>query len=213
MVVDPARVRASYDRVARQFAVQVGDELSRRPLERSLLAALAELAGLAARPGLVADLGAGPGHVAAYLHAGGVATVAVDLSPAMAAIARHDHGLPAVVGNVTALPVADGSLAAAIAFFVLIHLADDEIAAAAAELARVLRPGGVAIVSFHVGDEVRHLPEWHGHAVDLDFRFFSVAAIRGILAEAGLSEVATLEREPVPDIEPATRRAYVIARR
>ena len=213
MVVDPGRVRASYDRVARRYDAEVGDELRRRPLERALLAALSELAGLDERPGLVADLGSGPGHVAAHLRTAGVPTIAIELSPGMAAIARHDRGLPAVVGSVTALPVADGSLAAAVAFFVLIHLADDEVAAAATELTRVLRPGGVAIVGFHVGDEVHHLAEWHGQAVDLDFRYFSVAAIRSALAAAGLSVVATLEREPVPDIEAPTRHAYLIARR
>lgn len=57
---DPAALRHSYDRIAARYAAEFDDELSHRPLERALLAALAELACLDKSPGLVADLGAGP---------------------------------------------------------------------------------------------------------------------------------------------------------
>jgi hypothetical protein len=60
MALDPATVRGSYDRIAGQYAEEFDDELSHRPLERALLGALPELAGLDASPGVVADLGAGP---------------------------------------------------------------------------------------------------------------------------------------------------------
>lgn len=213
MVAELSHVRASYDLVADRYANAVSGELAHRPLERALLGALPELAGVRTRPGVVADLGAGPGHVAADLGAAGVATVAVDISPRMAAIARRDHGVAAAAGSLTALPFADASLAAAVAWYVVIHLNDHELAAAATELARVLRPGGIAIMSIHVGDEVRHLDQWFELPVDLDFRFRSVEAIRSVLTGAGLTPVATLEREPIPDVEAPTRRAYVVARR
>jgi hypothetical protein len=77
----------------------------------------------------------------------------------------------------------------------------------------VLRPGGVALISIHVGDEVRHLDEWHGEPVDLDFRFLRPDALGRLLAGTGLRVEATLEREPIADVEAQTRRAYVLARR
>jgi SAM-dependent methyltransferase len=213
VTLDPAAVRSSYDRVAPKYADEFDDELSNRPLERALLAALPELAGLAATPGVVADLGAGPAHVARHMRAAGVPTIAIDLAPAMAAIALHRNRVPAAAGSLTALPLVDGSLAAAIVFYAVIHLDDSGLAAAAAELARVLRPGGVALVSSHVGDEVRHLDEWHGERVDLDFRFLQPDSLGRALAGAGLVVEATLEREPIPDVEEETRRAYLVARR
>jgi SAM-dependent methyltransferase len=206
-------VRGSYDRVARRYADEFDDELSHRPLERALLSALLDLAGLDARPGVVADLGAGPAHVARHLRSADVPTVAVDLAPEMAAVAYHRNRVPSAAGSLTALPLADGSLAAAVVFYAVIHLDDAGLAAAAGELARVLRPGGVALVSFHVGDEVRHIDEWHGEAVDLDFRFLQPWEVRRVLAGAGLAVEATLEREPIVDVEAQTRRAYVLARR
>jgi SAM-dependent methyltransferase len=213
VVFEASAVRGSYDRMARKYAEEFDDELSHRPLERAVLGALPELAGLDRTPGVVADLGAGPAHVARHLRAADVPTVAVDLAPAMAAVAHHRNHVPSAAGSLTALPLADGSLAAAVVFYAVIHLDDAGLAAAAGELARVLRPGGVALVSFHVGDEVRHVDEWHGESVDLDFKFLQPGALRRVLAGAGLVVVATLEREPIPDVEAQTRRAYVLARR
>ena len=206
-------VRRSYDVVAERYADAVDRELDHRPLERALLAALPELAGLDDAPGLVADLGAGPGHVARHLRDLGVPTVAVDLAPAMAAVARRRNGVPAAVGSLTALPLASSSLAAAVVLFAWIHLTDDELPIVADELARVLRPGGVAVISFHIGDEVVHLDEWHGHAVDVDFRFLQPVAVTTVLAAAGLGVEAALERAAIPDIEAPTRRCYLVARR
>ena len=55
---------------------------------RALLASLAEQAGDGAP---IADLGCGPGHIAAWLAGQGVAPVGIDLSPAMIAVGRRDH--------------------------------------------------------------------------------------------------------------------------
>jgi hypothetical protein len=49
--------------------------------------------------------------------------------------------------------------------------------------------------------------------VDLDFRFMHPEAVRGVLEAAGLVVQATLEREPIPDVEAQTRRAYLLASR
>jgi SAM-dependent methyltransferase len=210
---DAATVRISYDRMAHRYAEEFDDELSHRPLERALLGALPELAGLDTRPGVVADLGAGPGHVARHLRAAGVPTIAVDLAPAMAEVAYHRNHVPAAAGSLTALPLASASLAATVVFYAVIHLDDEGLDAAASELARVLRPGGVALISIHIGDAVRHLDEWHGEPVDLDFRFLQPEALHRVLAGTGLRVEATLEREPIVDVEAQTRRAYVLARR
>jgi SAM-dependent methyltransferase len=213
VAIDPDAVRRSYDRVAERYATEVGGELAHRPLERGLLAALRQLAGLDVVPGLVADLGAGPGHIAAHLRDLGLPVVALDLAPAMGAIALRRNGVPAVAGSLAALPFADASLAAAVVLYAWIHLDDAGLAAAAGELARVLRPGGVAVVSFHVGDDVVHYDDWLGHRVDLDFRFLRPATVTEVLADAGLGVDATLERQPMPDVEAPTRRCYLVARK
>ena len=205
------RTRATYDRVAEAYADRFVDELDGKPIDRALLGLVAE--DVAARGGgRVADLGAGPGQIGAYLRERGAEVVALDLSPAMAGIARKRLGLPATAGDLTALPFASDSLSGATAFYTLIHLEDRSVTAATKEIARVLRPGGVVLVAVHIGDQVVHLDEWLGAQVDVDFRFFTTDDLVGHLVAAGLQVESVTERAPGPG-EAETHRAYVLARR
>ena len=198
-------LRSSYDAVAAAYAEHVGGELAGKPLDRSLLD---EVAGAAAG-GVVGDLGCGPGHVAAYLAGQGARVVGVDLSPGMLRHAR----VPVAAGDLRALPLTDGALAAAVAFYSLIHLPAGTEVAALAEVRRVLAPGGTLLAAVHVGTETRHLDEWWGVPVSVDFRFFGVDELTGWLTAAGFTVTAVRERAAYPGVEVDTRRAYVTARR
>jgi SAM-dependent methyltransferase len=209
--LDPGNVRRSYDTVASQYAEALLDELTYKPLDRALLSVVAE--DVAARgAGPIGDLGAGPGHVAAFLSSQGAAPVALDLSPAMAAIARHRLGVAAVAGSLTSLPLRRAALGGAVAFYCLIHLDDRGLAAAATELARVVAAGGPLLVAFHTGEEVRHLDDWWDQPVDLDFRFLTAARVVPLLEAAGFTIEATLTRSPYEPEHP-TQRTYLLARR
>lgn len=202
--------RRSYDAVAEVYAADFRDELAGKPLDRALLAGLAEEAEEGAP---IADLGCGPGHAAAWLTDRGVAAVGIDLSPAMIAVGRREY--PHVefrVGDLLELPAADGELGAAFAFYSIIHLEAGELPQAFAEVHRVLRPGRNFLVAFHIGAEVRHLDEWLGQAVDVDFRFYQPAEIAAALEHAGFQTEMSLERVSYPG-EVNTRRAYLLARR
>ncbi|MFI8823668.1 class I SAM-dependent methyltransferase [Streptomyces sp. NPDC053431] len=204
------RVRRSYDVVAEEYVARIGGELDGKPLDRALLAALAEQAGDGA---VIADLGCGPGHVAGWLAERGPGVVGVDLSPAMVEIGRKRY--PRVEfreGDLLGLPARDGEFDAAVALYSLIHLAPAELAPALAEIRRVLRPGALLLVSFHIGTEVRNLTEWWGHDVDVDFHFLQPAAVAAALREAGFRIEAELERAPYPH-EAETRRSCLLARR
>ena len=201
---DGGRLRADYDRVAGAYAAHVAGELAGKPVDRALLDSLDTT-------GTIGDLGCGPGHVAAYLAARGARVVGVDLSPGM--LARAPAGVPVAAGDLRALPLRDGALGAAVAFYSLIHLPVGDEVAALREVHRVLRPGGTLLAAVHVGDEVRHLDEWWGRPVSLDFRFFPVPRLLAWLAAAGFAVRSVRERDPYPDVEVATRRAYVTAGR
>src|ERR1700728_78124 len=69
--------RAAYDAIAPVYADHFKDTLDNRPTERALLAAFAEM--IQREPaGIVADLGCGPGHIAAHLHGLGLSVLGVD---------------------------------------------------------------------------------------------------------------------------------------
>jgi ubiquinone/menaquinone biosynthesis C-methylase UbiE len=203
-------VRQSYDAVAEEYAIGFRDELTSKPLDRALLACLVEQADDGVP---IADLGCGPGHVAAWLAARGVAAVGIDLSPGMIAVGRRQY--PQVefrVGDFLELPAADGEFAAAVAFYSIIHLEPGELPRAFDEIRRVLRPRALCLVAFHVGSEVRHLDDWWGHKVDIDFRFFELSAVAAAMEGAGLRSEMRLERVSYPG-EVETRRGYLQARR
>jgi SAM-dependent methyltransferase len=149
---DHDSVRRSYDAVAEQYVASFGGELAGKPLDRALLGCLVEQSG---KDAPVADLGCGPGHVAAWLASGGAAVVGIDLSPGMIAVGRREY--PQVefrAGDFLALPAGAGEFAAVVALYSIIHLDPGELRGAFAEMCRVLRPGGLVLVAFHAGTEV-----------------------------------------------------------
>jgi SAM-dependent methyltransferase len=203
-------VRAAYDAVAADYAEHIGGELAGKPADRALLDALAIRAGGGpAGGGVTGDLGAGPGHVAGYLAGRGARVVAVDLSPRM--LAAGGAGVPAVAGDLLALPLRDGCLAAAVAFYSLIHLPVGTETAALGEIRRVLAPGGELVAAVHVGEKAEHFDEWWGHEVSVDFRHFLVPQLTGWMEAAGLPVVEVTERDHYPAVEAPTHRAYVRA--
>ena len=207
--------RASYDAVAGAYAEAMSDELRRKPLDRALLAAFAEQVREAAPDtARVWDVGCGPGHVTAFLAGLGLRAAGVDLSHGMVAQARKRHpDLEFSTGSMTALPASDASWDGLVSFYSLIHMIDDaEVRAALAEFRRVLAAGGLLLLAVHVGNEVQHHADWFGVPVDVSFRFFEPDWLTGELNQAGFLVEAVTLRQPYPDAEAATERAYLLAR-
>ena len=210
MSEDASRTRESYDELAATYTERIFTELAGKPLDRHLLNRLAEdVRG----HGLVADLGCGPGHVARYLHDQGVRMLGIDLSPRMIDSARQrSPDIEFRVGDMRALELADGALAGIVAFYSLIHIGEPEMRATLRELRRVLAPGGLLLVAFHIGEETVHRDELWGHPVSLDFRFLMPSPMVARLIEAGFVVLERVEREPYPEVEHPSRRCYLLAR-
>jgi SAM-dependent methyltransferase len=203
-------IRESYDSAAEAYAEHLADELLNKPLDRHLLNRFAE----ATRGrGLVADLGCGPGHVARYLHEQGVSVLGIDLSPEMIRVATGLHpGLPFRVGDMRRLEVADGSLAGVIAFYAIVHFVPSELAPVFEEIRRVLAAEGLALVSFHVGDQRIHVDDLFGAPVSLDFRFHMPGEVKEALSASRFKVIEEVEREPYEGAEYPSRRCYLLAR-
>jgi len=105
------------------------------------------------RTGAVADVGCGPGVLTAPLKERGVSVIALDRAPAMLAKAAEGGAL-AVNADALGLPVRDGSCEAAVALGLSSYV--DDLTALLREMKRIVRPGGVVIVS--VANSVA--PDW-----------------------------------------------------
>jgi SAM-dependent methyltransferase len=205
-------IQKSYDSVADEYARHIFSELESKPLDRELLSRFAfELKG----KGEICDMGCGPGHVARYLRDRGADVFGLDLSAGMLEEARRlNPDITFREGNMLALDLADASLAGIAAFYAIVHLPREAVADVFREMARVLKPGGLLLLAFHIGDETLHRDAWWDRPVSLDFRFFSPQAIVRDLEAAGLVVEEVIEREPyAPEVEHQSRRAYIFARK
>jgi SAM-dependent methyltransferase len=200
----------SYDRVAEQYTEQFFGELGRKPFDRDLLDRYADTVR---GHGKVCDLGCGPGHVARYLRARGVEVVGVDISPRMVEVARQlNPGIPFDQGDMRALDVPDSSLAGVVAFYSIIHLARSVVPRALDEMMRVLRPGGVALISVHGGEGELHADEFLGQTVSIDASLFQPPEMKTLAEGAGFKVEEVLSREPY-DFEFQSQRVYIWASR
>ena len=204
-------IQMSYDSVAEEYARRIFDELQYKPLDRQLLDRLA--AGVE-EGGLICDLGCGPGQIAHYLHERGARVIGVDLSAQMIELARQlNPGLEFKQGNMQALDVEDEAWAGIAAFYSLIHVPREQVVDVLLELKRVLRPGGLLLLAFHIGTEVVHVEEWWELPVSADFVYFQPPEMHAYLQAAGFLIEELIERPPYPDVEYQSHRAYILARK
>ena len=105
--------------------------------EQIIPMAVDELAGFTR----ILDVGCGDGQIARALAQQGSEVLGIDPTQMHIDIANERAGGPTyLLGGATQLPVEDGSMDAVVACLVFEHI--DEMDAAVAEVARVLRPGG-----------------------------------------------------------------------
>ena len=149
------------------------------------------------------DAGCGTGSFTAALRQHVGAIDAVDLNPSMLCVAREKvdrtRGCPVALheAGIDALPFDDASFDAVMVNQVLHHLPDSSrdgwpmLRRVLAELARVLRPGGTAVINTCSHDQIRRgwwYPSLVPRAVEVMCeRHADTEVLAGLLAEAGLA--------------------------
>jgi C_GCAxxG_C_C family probable redox protein len=149
------------------------------------------------------------------LHTCGVKNIlGIDISPGMVAQAQKlNPGLTFHQGDMLRLDVENNAWAGIAAFYSIIHIPHDKVLDALREMRRVLKPGGLLLLTFHIGQEVIHLDDWWGNEVSINFFLFTTTEMTENLASAGFEIKEIVERDPYPNVEAQTRRAYVLAQK
>lgn len=147
---------------------------------RALLAgALRRLAATGVRPARALDVGAAGGGNTRVLRAHGWRPVALEYSAGGAEVARG-RGLPVIRADARRLPLPPAGLGLVVAFDILEHLDEDHLAAA--EIRRVLRPGGTALIAVPADRRL-----WSAHDVAVGHvRRYDRAGLRAVAEQSGL---------------------------
>lgn len=207
MTSTPDDIRAAYDTASEAYARKFLDELTHKPADCELIQRFASLVG--ERP--VLDIGCGPGHTTAHLTSLKLNATGVDLSPKMIASASRTFPQSRFeVGDFLALRQDNSSVAGILAFYCIVHLTSGQLTAAFSEMHRVLTPGGVLLLSFHVGREVIRVENFLDTNATLDFSFFEPEDVRAALISVGFDSIDVCIREPY-ETEHPSQRCYLFA--
>jgi len=203
-------LQKSYDAIAENYAIEYQHELNQKPFDRKILDWLIEEVN---GRGIICDMGCGPGQIARYLKDHGAETFGVDLSEGMVKEAtRLNPEIAFEQGDMFALSkITDSSIAGIAAFYSIVHIPSHALVNAFREFIRVLIPGGVLLLSFHVGSEEVHRDEWWGKEVSIDFFFFETEEIKRYLGDAGFVLSEVIQRDPNAEVEYPSRRSYIFA--
>jgi ubiquinone/menaquinone biosynthesis C-methylase UbiE len=208
-----ATARDVYDSAASTYVQFVGTEISSAtecPTDRSLLVAFIELIKRQAIC-RVADIGCGPGRVAAFMADHDLDVVGVDVSRAMLAIASTVHpNIEFQEGRLDALPIETGVLAGAVCWYSIIYTPPDRLDAAFDELARVLISGGYLLLAFQTEGEPVHREGAFGTHLPLTSYRHSMREVIGHLESTGFKTYTTAIRAPELEHE-TTSQGFVIA--
>jgi len=139
----------------------------------------------------------------------------VDLSAGMLAEARRlNPDLRFVQSSMLALGLRGGAFGGVAAFYSIIHIPRPQVVDALEEILRVLQPGGLLLMAFHLGSEDSHHEELFGRPVSLDVALFTTEEMSRYLKTAGFAIEQTRERDPyAPEVEYQSRRGYILASR
>ena len=196
---------------ARKFYELTG-ELYRRPLLgfRDLLS-----------PGAhILDVGCGPGNVEALLLEDERAyqITGIDLSSELLNIARvRTPSVQYVLGDIRKLPLSMNAYDAVIASFCLPHLTDDEAMKLLADIAQLLKPGGLFYLSTMAGEGSTCEAASFSQGDMLFYNFYSEDLLREALARNGLEVLQVLQQD-YPELDGsvtvdlfiyARKRAYI----
>ncbi|HZY38301.1 MAG TPA: class I SAM-dependent methyltransferase [Mucilaginibacter sp.] len=206
--MESKKVKNCYDAVASAYAVELFDELAKKPLDRLLLK---QFAAENKGRGKMTDLGCGPGQIARFLADNGVKDIlGTDISPGMIAEAKElSPDLQFQTADMLKLDFPEGYFASAVAFYAIVHFNAEQLEKAFNEIYRVLKPGGQFLLSFHIGEGIVHRDEFFGEQVDIDFYFFQTEEILKLLKDAGFKVLDAIERYPYVGVEYPSRRAYL----
>jgi ubiquinone/menaquinone biosynthesis C-methylase UbiE len=209
MEQDLNKIEELYDTIAKEYTEAFYGEHERKPKDQEILYKFCQMIGHR-KP--VWDFGCGPGQTTKFIKNLGVDISGLDLSGEILKQARKIN--PEICfqkGDILKLDFKDNSISGVVSFYSIVHFTKKQVKKAFHEVFRVLQPNGIFLFTYHIGNETVHVNEFNGKKIDIDFMFFTTDFIFSCLKEIGYHKIKIIEREPYPEGEYQSRRAYIFA--
>ncbi len=206
-------VRRCYNLTAREYAAQFLHELDGKPFDRNLLDRFSALLPAGSQ---IYDLGCGSGQTTQYLAAKGIhAVTGLDFSENAIQLARQTFPkIEFTVDDMLASMQASNSADGLVAFYAIVHFTYAQVEQALREWRRILKPGGLALFSFHVGDEALEVVDFLGvSGARATWHFLNVDRVLAIAEGLGFNRVEAIIRYPYVGVEHESKRAYILIRK
>ena len=175
---------AAYDQIAPVFR----DMATPSSIPDNLSAYAHHLIAHVGTAGKLIDIGCGVGNNMSWFATHGVQVIGIDLSMGMLKLAQQETDQPLSRMSMLSLGFADHTFAAAWCCASLLHLPKDLAPVALSEIARVVKPSGLLMLSVQVGDG----ETWNGGYVEGVKRFFAryrLPEMTALLQSAGFDVI------------------------
>jgi len=203
-------VRNCYNLAAQEYSLKFSDELVGKPFDRDLLTRFAKSIDPA---GLFLDLGTATGHIADFLYQLGLKNVTgVDIAELALAVARLNYPyLKFENRNIFDTRLENESIDGIVCFYGIVHFTYTEISSAIGEWKRILKPGGKALFSFHIGedDSIRLEKFLDKENAKATWNNFRVESIVKILNDRQIEYDEVIIRYPYLNKEHPSKRCYI----
>lgn len=178
-MVDKDAVRRGYDDIAETYAAGRSEEGREEELLTEFLAAVPE-------PARILDAGCGQGTPVLRQLSVSATAVGIDFSREQLELAAENApGASLLQGDMTKLPVRDGSFDAITAFHSLIHIPIGDHRSVIDEFARVLRADGRILLTEGQEEWRGTNPDWLDSGVEMQWHIAGGEATRNQLETAG----------------------------
>jgi ubiquinone/menaquinone biosynthesis C-methylase UbiE len=198
----------AYSKIASDYRKSNINELQKKPLDRKIYDLFYDKV---VNTGTVLEIGCGPGEISNYLWMKGLDIIGIDYSKEMIEEAKSFNGeINFEIGNVFELKYATGTVAGIVAPYLIVNFTIEEVKEALAEMNRVLRPKGILLVTFHIGDDEEKIFEDFFIAGNrITYNFFMTETIKRSLVETGFELHEIVVKEPYQG--EVTTRAFIFA--